>query len=232
MVGAARPRGMNGDRGWMRGFAGARRRAQSGPRMPRRRQVKRLKISANYFQTIDFAARYANLSPLGGGGASSIQIGLFRGKTPCQPMFIAGFRSRWSPRAAFWWAFCSLDSSASDAARVAARIESSSFQPNCTDKSHGGDIGSPDLALTEEIRMKGFEIVKGWARELVDIMILFVALGVLVQIIFGTESTGFFGKVTSNLMTFVNQLGQGGFVGLVALLVIISIFSKRTHTNN
>lgn len=79
--------------------------------------------------------------------------------------------------------------------------------------------------------MKGFEIVKGWARELVDIMLLFIALGVLVQIIFGTESTGFFGKVTSNLMAFVGQLGQGGFVGLIALLVIISVFSKRTNTN-
>ena len=26
--------------------------------------------------------------------------------------------------------------------------------------------------------MKGFELVKGWARELVDIMLLFVAIGV------------------------------------------------------
>ncbi len=79
--------------------------------------------------------------------------------------------------------------------------------------------------------MKGFEIVKGWARELVDIMILFIALGVLVQIIFGTESTGFFGKVTGNLTGFIQQLGNGGFVGLIALLVILSIFSKRTNTN-
>ncbi|MSR33219.1 MAG: hypothetical protein EXS12_00205 [Phycisphaerales bacterium] len=79
--------------------------------------------------------------------------------------------------------------------------------------------------------MKGFEIVKGWARELVDIMILFIALGVLVQIIFGTESTGFFGKVTGNLTGFIQQLGNGGFVGLIALLVILSIFAKRTNTN-
>ena len=79
--------------------------------------------------------------------------------------------------------------------------------------------------------MKGFEIVKGWARELVDIMILFIALGVLVQIIFGTETTGFFGKVTGNLTGFIPQLGNGGFVGLIALLVILSIFSKRTNTN-
>jgi hypothetical protein len=31
-------------------------------------------------------------------------------------------------------------------------------------------------------------------------------------------------------MTFVNQLGNGGFVGLIALLIIISIFTKRTST--
>jgi hypothetical protein len=52
-----------------------------------------------------------------------------------------------------------------------------------------------------------------------------------VQIIFGTESTGFFGKVTGNLTAFITQLGNGGFVGLIALLVILSIFSKRTNTN-
>ena len=79
--------------------------------------------------------------------------------------------------------------------------------------------------------MKGFEIVKGWAREHVDIMLLCIALGVLVQIIFGTESTGFFGKVTGNLTAFITQLGNGGFVGLIALLVILSIFAKRTNTN-
>ncbi|NBQ14114.1 MAG: hypothetical protein EBU31_05765 [Proteobacteria bacterium] len=78
--------------------------------------------------------------------------------------------------------------------------------------------------------MKGFELVKGWARELVDIMLLFIAIGVLVQIIFGTDSTSFFGKVTGNLMTFITQLGSGGFVGLIALMIIISIFTKRTTT--
>ena len=65
--------------------------------------------------------------------------------------------------------------------------------------------------------MKGFELVKGWAKELVDIMLLFIAIGVLVQIIFGTESTSYFGAITKNLMAFVDQLGKGGFVGLVAL---------------
>ena len=80
--------------------------------------------------------------------------------------------------------------------------------------------------------MKGFELVKGWARELVDIMLLFIALGVLVQIIFGTDNTSYFGKITGNLMNFVTQLGSNGFVGLIALLIIISIFTKRTGTTS
>ncbi|MFM8784788.1 MAG: hypothetical protein ACKOFI_06470 [Phycisphaerales bacterium] len=82
----------------------------------------------------------------------------------------------------------------------------------------------------EENRMKGFELIKGWARELVDIMLLFIAIGVLVQIIFGSDTTSYFGKITNNLMTFINQLGNGGFVGLIALVIIIGIFNKRAMT--
>lgn len=78
--------------------------------------------------------------------------------------------------------------------------------------------------------MKGFDMVKGWARELVEIMLLFIAIGVLVQIIFGTDNSSYFGHITTNLMSFITTLGQGGFVGLIALLVIIGIFTKRTGT--
>ncbi len=76
--------------------------------------------------------------------------------------------------------------------------------------------------------MQAFASVKGWARELMDIMLLFIGLGVLVQIIFGSNNVGFFSGITSNLMAFVTELGSGGFVGLIALLVIISVFTKRS----
>ncbi len=75
--------------------------------------------------------------------------------------------------------------------------------------------------------MQAFASIKGWARELMDIMLLFIGLGVLVQIIFGSNNVGFFSGITSNLMAFVTELGSGGFVGLIALLVIISVFTKR-----
>lgn len=78
--------------------------------------------------------------------------------------------------------------------------------------------------------MQAFTWVKGWARELMDIMLLFIGLGVLVQIIFGSNNVGFFGGITNNLMSFVTQLGSGGFVGLIALLVIIGVFTKKAST--
>ncbi len=63
-----------------------------------------------------------------------------------------------------------------------------------------------------------------------DIMLLFIGLGVLVQIIFGSNNVGFFGGITANLMKFVEQLGGGGFVGLIALLVIIAVFTRKAST--
>jgi len=78
--------------------------------------------------------------------------------------------------------------------------------------------------------MQAFTWIKGWARELMDIMLLFIGLGVLVQIIFGTSNTTFFGGITANLTGFISQLGNGGFVGLIALLVIIAVFTKKQST--
>jgi hypothetical protein len=79
--------------------------------------------------------------------------------------------------------------------------------------------------------MKGLETVKGWARELIDLLLVFIVLGVTVQIIFGDVTSGvpYFGNVVENLMALVSQLGNGGIVGLIALLIIIGLYrSGRT----
>jgi len=74
--------------------------------------------------------------------------------------------------------------------------------------------------------MKGLETVKGWARELIDLLLVFIVLGVTCQIIFGDATTGipYFGNIVANLMDLVSQLGNGGIVGLIALLVIIGLY--------
>ena len=74
--------------------------------------------------------------------------------------------------------------------------------------------------------MESFKVVKGWIREFVDVAVLFVAVGVMVQILFGSN-VPFFNSVTTNLMNFITQLGSNGLVGLIALFVIVWVFTKE-----
>ncbi|MBM44255.1 MAG: hypothetical protein CMJ36_04495 [Phycisphaerae bacterium] len=74
--------------------------------------------------------------------------------------------------------------------------------------------------------MKGLDTVKGWARELIDLLLVFIVLGVVCQIIFGNETTGipYFGEMTANLIDVIKGFGEGNIAGLIALLVIISLY--------
>lgn len=74
--------------------------------------------------------------------------------------------------------------------------------------------------------MDSIKVVKGWVKEFVDITLLFIAVGVIVQIVFGKD-VPFFSGITSNLMDFIGQLGQNGITGLIALFVIVWVFTKE-----
>ena len=74
--------------------------------------------------------------------------------------------------------------------------------------------------------MDAMKTVKGWVSEFVDVAMLFIAVGVVAQIIFGPK-VPFFSGVTENLMGFINSLGSNGVVGLIALFVIVWVFSKK-----
>ena len=73
--------------------------------------------------------------------------------------------------------------------------------------------------------MKGFDVIKSFAKELIEILVLFIALGVLAQITFGDKVT-FFNGVVTNLMGLINEFGSNGLVGLIALLLIVSIYKR------
>ncbi len=53
-----------------------------------------------------------------------------------------------------------------------------------------------------------------------------MALGVVIQILFGTGNTTFIGNVTENLTNLISSLGSQGLVGLIALGVILYLLSK------
>ena len=67
-------------------------------------------------------------------------------------------------------------------------------------------------------------MVKGYIDDLSHLMMSFIAVGVISEVIFGT---GVFGvNVIGNLTSIINQFGQSGFAGLVALLVLVGLFRK------
>ncbi len=67
-------------------------------------------------------------------------------------------------------------------------------------------------------------MVKGWIDDIAHLLLSFVAIGAVSEVLFGS---GIFGvKVIGNLTSIINQFGQSGFAGLVALLVLVGLFRK------
>ena len=67
----------------------------------------------------------------------------------------------------------------------------------------------------------------GWIRSLTEAGLALIALGVVLQIIFGA-AVPFIGiDVIGSVVGLVKQLGAEGLVGLVAVWVLWGIYSKK-----
>lgn len=77
--------------------------------------------------------------------------------------------------------------------------------------------------------MHFLEQVKRWLGEITEIFLLLVALGIVVQILFGSPGVTipFFGGVVANLTELIDGLGQNGLVGLIALSIILFLFYRK-----
>jgi hypothetical protein len=69
--------------------------------------------------------------------------------------------------------------------------------------------------------------VKRWLGELTEIFLLLIALGVVVEILFGPATVPFFGQVVPNLTAILDTLGQQGLVGLIVLSIVLFLFYKK-----
>lgn len=68
--------------------------------------------------------------------------------------------------------------------------------------------------------------VKGWARSIIDIGVVAIALSVVLQVLFG-GTVPFLGMdVVGNILGLVSSLGDQGLVGLVGLMVLYWCFNK------
>ncbi len=69
--------------------------------------------------------------------------------------------------------------------------------------------------------------IKGWIAEIVEVGLLLIALGIVLQVLIGPKMM-FLGDVVGNLTGLIAQLGQNGLVGLIAIAIILWLFAKRS----
>ena len=74
--------------------------------------------------------------------------------------------------------------------------------------------------------MQFFKEAKKWIGEITEISLLLIALGIVIEILFGS-AVPFFGGIIPNLTGLLNTLGENGLVGLIALGIILFVFHKR-----
>jgi len=74
--------------------------------------------------------------------------------------------------------------------------------------------------------MQFFKEAKKWIGEITEISLLLIALGIVVEILFGS-TVPFFGGIVPNLTALLSTLGENGLVGMIALGVILYLFHKR-----
>ena len=69
--------------------------------------------------------------------------------------------------------------------------------------------------------------ILGWIRSITEIGIAIIALGVVLQVLFGA-AVPFLGlDVVGSVVALVKQLGSEGLVGLVSGWVLWAIYSKK-----
>ena len=74
--------------------------------------------------------------------------------------------------------------------------------------------------------MNGLQTVKTWVGALTEVALMLLALGIAMALLAGPQ-VPFLGNVVANIIGLVNELGKNGIVGLLALGVILWLFSNR-----
>lgn len=71
--------------------------------------------------------------------------------------------------------------------------------------------------------------LKGLIRDVTEVGIYLLALGVVAGVLFGTgddAGAAFYGDVVTNITTLVKSLGGQGLTGLLSLAVILYLFKR------
>lgn len=71
--------------------------------------------------------------------------------------------------------------------------------------------------------------VKGWASAITELGVSFIALGIVLEILFNGQNIPFWPNINiiSNIQNIVAGFSAQGLVGLVAVWVLYSIYTKK-----
>ena len=72
---------------------------------------------------------------------------------------------------------------------------------------------------------KIFETIKGFFSGVTELLFTFLTLGILVQVLFGGAVFGM--DVVGNVTALIESLGNSGFVGLLAVVVLVKLLDKK-----
>ncbi len=72
-----------------------------------------------------------------------------------------------------------------------------------------------------------YETVKGWLGRLLEFGLMLLALGILLQLLFGPSVILLTGDVVGNLIDLIQALGDRAFVGLIALGIFAWLYVRR-----
>ena len=67
----------------------------------------------------------------------------------------------------------------------------------------------------------------GWIKQITELGLAIIALGVVLQVIFGAAVPFIGMDIVGSVVSLVKQLGAEGLVGLVAIWVLWGIYSKQ-----
>ena len=72
---------------------------------------------------------------------------------------------------------------------------------------------------------KVFDNVSGFAKKLTELLLTVLSLGGVAQVLYGNAIFGM--DVIGNVVGIIESLGNGGVVGIIAIVVLISLLGKK-----
>jgi len=70
-----------------------------------------------------------------------------------------------------------------------------------------------------------FSMIKGFFNGMSDLLMTFLSVGILVQVLFGQPVFGM--DVVGNVTGLIGSLGNSGFVGLLAVILLMKLIDKK-----